>query len=101
MDREKTIEKGKRMLREYLNQSASETMATREKRRLFRLIEDEYLLCMDNEEYFSVIEAFVNRRKPKAEKEAFCKDMVTALVTSGHIRQKYAEKYPNDYTLPE
>ena len=100
-ERDQIIEKGKRMLREYLNDMGRDKVALNTRKKLFRIIEDEYRNRMTEEQYFENIKSFVTRRKPAAEKKAFCKVMVTELVTKGQIRKKYAEKFPNEYTLPQ
>lgn len=83
------IERGRRMLREYLN-SVSQ-MSVKSNRMLFKMIENEYLRRMEDEAYFDMMSRFLNRRKPKAEKEAFCYAMVRDLIASGDIKRKVKE----------
>jgi len=88
-------ERGKRMLREYLN-SQSE-MSTVNNRRLFKLIENEYFRRMEDPEYFEMMERFLNHRKPKAEKERFCFQMVSEIVRHTDLRGEMKRLYPESF----
>lgn len=98
MTRDEIIDKGNKQMRVYLNSMAGE-MSMKTRRRLFKIIENNYRAKMEDDEYFADMESFLTRRKSAAERERFFKEKVTGLI--GDVRETYAEMYPGDYRLME
>ena len=93
------IDRGKRVLREYLNEISD--MSKLNNRRVFKIIVDEYENRMKDEEYFNTMSAFLNRRKPKKEKDEFCFNLVKDIVHSIDVKAIYLSKYPYEFIMDE
>jgi len=93
------LERGKRTIREYLSEVSD--MSTLNNRRVFKIIVDEFETKMKNENYFNEIATFLNRRKPKKEKDEFCFNIVKDIVHSIDVKAIYASKYPDAFNIIE
>lgn len=91
------LERGKRTIREYLSEVSD--MSTLNNRRVFKIIVDEFETKMKNENYFNEMSAFLNRRKPKKEKDEFCFNIVKDIVHSIDVKAIYASKYPDAFNI--
>lgn len=89
------LERGKRTIREYLSEVSD--MSTLNNRRVFKIIVDEFETKMKNEDYFNEIATFLNRRKPKKEKDEFCFNIVKDIVHSIDVKAIYLSKYPDAF----
>lgn len=96
MLREELIDKGNREMRRYMNSIAGE-MDRRTRRRLFKLIENNYRKAMENDKYFEEMESFLTRRKSAEERTEFFHKKVGGLLKG--VREEYARLYPEDYQL--
>ena len=91
------LERGKRTIREYLSEISD--MSTLNNRRVFKIIVDEFETRMKDENYFNEISTFLNRRKPKEEKNEFCFNIVKDIVHSIDVKSIYASKYPDAFNI--
>ena len=93
------IERGKRVLREYL--SSVSNMSTLNNRRIFRILMDEFENKMQDPIYFDKLADFLNRRKPKKEKEEFCYNIIKDIIHSIDVKAIYLSKYPDAFNINE
>lgn len=93
------LERGKRTIRTYLSEISD--MSTLNNRRIFKIIVDEFENRMEDEEYFNMVAEFLNRRKPKQEKDEFCFNLVKDIVNSIDVKAIYLSKYPDAFKVEE
>ena len=95
------VYKSKRWLMEYLLEMGKGEFSDAETMKgLFCVIGDEFKRLMrEDEDFFREVESFCSKRRYLPEKQAFCRALMTKMVTSGNVHRLYAEKHP-DYVLP-
>ena len=93
------LDRGKRVIREYLSEVSD--MSTLNNRRVFKIIVDEFEIRMKDEEYFDKMSKFLNRRKPKKEKNEFCFNIVKDILNSIDVKAIYLSKFPDAFKLDE
>lgn len=92
--------RGKRVLREYLNEVSN--MSKTNNMRIFKILIDEYENRMNTDpEYFNKMADFLNRRKPKKEKDEFCFEIIKDIIHSIDVKGIYLQKYPYEFIMDQ
>ena len=94
------LTRGKRVLREYLNEVSN--MSKTNNMRIFKILIDEYENRMNTDpEYFNKMSDFLNRRKPKKEKDEFCFEIIKDIIHSIDVKGIYLQKYPYEFIMDQ
>ena len=91
------IERGRKMLREYLN-SQNDCLSVRTRNHLFKLFEENYIDHMEGDpDYFKEISEFLNKRRTRTEKETFCFEMTRKLLKFQDVKAEYRKRWPEEF----
>ena len=94
------LKRGKKVLRAYLNEVSD--MSKTNNMRIFKILMDEYENRMNTDsEYFDTMADFLNRRKPKKEKDEFCFEIIKDIVHSIDVKAIYLQKYPYEFIMDQ
>ena len=75
--------------------AAGDGMCEEAKERLFPIVRTEFRRLMkEDEKFYTEVYNFCSRRRYQAEKDVFCREVFTKMVTSGNLHRELAIKYP-------